>query len=146
MKNLFLLAVFSIAMSGCMSDTTGDVPGVSRQVPVDSDFVDGSLIWSAHLGRYDYRWGIRVLDGYFEVCGVGSHASSYSRSQSNAVMRKASIEFEGRKILEDLSFFADAGYSADLKAHPANCKRTNTVAPDRAWEVFLATPGGRARF
>lgn len=117
-----------------------------RQVPVTPEFSEGEIKWRGgpNLG-YLFRWQVQVHEGFLAICGAGAEGEHNLRSATRKVMRRAYIEFEGRKILEEMTFFNRVKRRSGLDLAMANCWLTDVPAPMGNFEVHLITLGATAR-
>lgn len=116
-----------------------------RQIPVHDGFTRNKLRWQQEGIGYDYLWTVQKRNGMFEVCGLGKFPNLSTRRPSVKVMRRAYVEFEGKVILKDLSFFTEVKRSQQLIHAAATCRQTRTRAPRGHFSVQLITPWGYAR-
>ncbi len=110
---------------------------VTRQIPVDANFSEGTLGWNQTGAKYEYRINIIVVNGVLEFCGVGASNDIYVRRGENMLLRGAKLKMNGRTILQDFSFFARARSINQLNRSNANCRSTG-VAPPRGnveWDI-----------
>lgn len=119
---------------------------ITRQIPVDAGFGDGSLTWPGLPGGYHFKLRIIAADGRLEICGVGVFTDAYSRSQERSVLRAAKFKMNGRTILEDLSYFARVNRRSDLDRGTANCRATSAAIPQAEVSFEIDWPDKRYRF
>ena len=154
-KKICLIVLALVAMSACSSENgiIKSPPEVSRQVPVTGAFVSDSIRWCLNSrpecyesGSYQFLWKAYDVNGKFEICGIGSHKHSNSRSASTSMMQRTSITLNGEIILTDMRFFNDPGFNVPLQGKMANCHNTGIDVPKGRWTVYMDIPRFNSTF
>ena len=142
MRIATLTAIALLALSACVS-----IPTKSRQVVTTLDFSSGSIGWCRHSGilcneddEYKFRWTAIVEDGHIEICGIGRVGNTWMLTPTKKAMSNAWVEYQGKRILTDLSFFRDVGGKTDLIGSAANCQRTETAVSGSNLDVQIKIP------
>lgn len=116
-------------------------------IPVDSDFQDSDITWQGDAAGkgYLFVWDIRVGDDYVYLCGAGKFTDPSTQQITRQVLRKSFVEYNGKKVLKDISFFAKVPFNADLRSAKATCRATTVPANAANGDFTLKTAGGSFR-
>ncbi|MDH3263789.1 MAG: hypothetical protein OEM24_07310 [Paracoccaceae bacterium] len=145
-KKVGVAAVAAAFFVGIGPAAIAEAEEISRQVPVDAEFGEGSVRWNGLPGGYFFKARVIAVDGRLEVCGVGAFTDAYTRSQETAVLRETKLTMNGQPILEDLSFFARVNRRRELDSATANCRRTSASVPRDEATFGIDVPSKRFRF
>ena len=118
---------------------------ISRQIPVDGDFIDSEISWQSLPGGYQFKLNVIAVDGKFEVCGVGTSTNAQTRRFERRLLRGAKFTVNDRPILTDLSFFNRVSRPSQLDTAIANCRATGVAVPRGRVSFGIDWPEGRFR-
>ncbi|MEM9434820.1 MAG: hypothetical protein AAGA12_12930 [Pseudomonadota bacterium] len=111
---------------------------ISRTVPIDDGFANADVSFTGGVaGGYEARWKVIQVNGIIEVCGAGAFTNIQLRDGVKRGLKRGQIYMNGKVILEDLSFFADAKRASKLKATPANCRSTGVKVTPQSTNFSL---------
>lgn len=148
MRLAMFVVIASLALSACVSPQAN-----SRKVVATRDFASGNIAWCSH-GRhlcnddnqYQFRWKAIVVDDLIEICGVGRIGNTWMLTPTNKALRNAWVEYQGNRILTDLSFFHNVGSKIDLIGSTAYCQKTGTTASGSKLDVQIKIPATEHKF
>jgi len=115
-------------------------------VPVDAGFEPGSLTISGYGKGYEFVIDVRGVKGEVFVCGAGIYPDASSAVGVRRMLRGAAITVNGRKVIQDLTFFTKVARGADLFKAQAVCRGTGTPAPKGPAKFGIEWPSGPIRF
>ncbi|SMX34025.1 hypothetical protein [Actibacterium lipolyticum] len=102
---------------------------ISRQIPVDEEFVPMELGGGSIAPWYVFRIKIIEVNGMFEVCGAGRFSNAQVRGQARRFLRHSGMKVNGKKLIQDLTYFSRVKKISQLDTAQANCRATNVKAP-----------------
>ncbi|MDP5217135.1 hypothetical protein Q5Y75_07895 [Ruegeria sp. 2205SS24-7] len=145
MRLVYLSVIALVGLSAC---DVSPPENVSRQVATTSDFEEGEISWcryysdgdSTCFATYNFLWDAIVVDGEIEICGIGYASKTTRKPINRKMMRSARIEYQGRTILRDLSFFYDAETNPDIIGRSSNCRKTRVTARGSLSNLNLIIP------
>ncbi len=114
-------------------------------VPVDEDFTSGDLTWTGQGKSFEFLWTPALIDGRIAICGAGRFVTPHGRSQSQKILRAATVRHNGKVILSDVTFFTIVGGKDDLRSAEATCRLTDAT-PDRTRNEVAINFVGVGRF
>lgn len=104
----------------------------AQTVTVDNTFGGGELRWDSRGGGVKFRYRPVVQDGIVYVCGAFATFGGPTQARlGREVMRQAQLQFQGRRIQRNLSFFnwvSSTGWEDTLIGREAECQSTDMPA------------------
>ena len=100
--------------------------------------------WAHGAGKLFVAWNIYNVGGRIAVCGAVRHSSNAVSRQNSEILRRGWVKHGSRKVIKDLRFFNDNGFTASFVGAQARCKLTSV--PANSGGVQLGFDPGRARF
>ena len=143
MTKLKFAALLSLCIGLATSLSANDV---TRTIAMRTDFVESRLNWGNGQRGFIARWFTKVENGVIEICGAVQYQDGIAYTQSKNVLRRAYIEYEGKKIMRDMRFFRKVKRRPREDWSQVNCASTNIKAPRSAYTVYLGWDAGRAKF
>lgn len=114
-------------------------------IPVDKDFWDDDITWNSMGKAYEFKWVVGENKTGLYVCGVGKFLDASTRSNTIEVLRKATVNVDGKMFMKDLTYFGKIKKGEDLNSAKAVCRQTATKWPKGAEGVSIEF-SGRYRF
>lgn len=111
---------------------------ISRKIDVDAKFTTLAWEWKgAPTGRYFGLWTVRKVNGLLEVCGIGVASSADIQDALEARQKSAKLSYNGKVVLEDISFFNQVGSADKLRQEKAHCQSSGVEAKGNKAEIAL---------
>ena len=134
-------------MTACLSLAAGMALAGDLQIAVDPDFQDGDITWRGDAAGkgYEFVFDFRDAGGVVVLCGAGKFLDVTTKRITQQMMKKSYVEFNGKRVLQDISFFTKVPFNADVKKATATCRATTVKTKDAKGDFTLQLAGGSFR-
>lgn len=121
-KRLAVVAALSLVSTAATAQT----------MAVDNTYGGGEMRWDTRGGGVKFRYRPVVQDGTIYVCGAFATFGGPAQSRlGREVMRQAQLQFQGRRVKSNLSFFnwvSSTGWDDTLVGREVECRSTDMPA------------------
>ena len=119
---------------------------ITRQIPVDGDFQPANIGFRGPVaGGYEGLIALKDNNGILELCGVGATTNAKTASHMRKVLRKGSLEVNGKTVLKNFVYFAKARSARSIRKTRANCRATSFRLNRKIESVSVNMGGGTFR-
>jgi len=120
LAKLHPLAMVSLVALSLQAQASSE--GVTRQIPVNDDFIEGTVRMSGAAGRLDFRINIINANNVLELCGVMA-VSGTTKREFDRFLRDSAFEINDKKVVKDLRYWNRTNRN-QLDVAVANCRST----------------------
>jgi len=133
-KLIFLITVPLVALS---LDAQAASDGITRQIPVTADFIEGSVGSGGTAGGIEYRINLTVANNFIELCGAVAYSNVRLKIQYRNFLRDSAFVINGKKVVKDLRYWNTVNRRA-WKSAKANCRSTGIKANTKIKDIDIA--------
>lgn len=141
MGRYFLSAILSVLLVA----GSANAQNVTRHVQVTDEFAEGQFRWHGIPGGYEYRINLIVVEGVYELCGVGVFTNMMARPAATKKLRGAELVIDGRVVIRNFMYFNKVNRARQLNRALASCRSTGVRASRRNIDVDINWPDGSFR-
>lgn len=116
-----ILGAALIALAGAVSADDKDITG---QIPVDDSFGEYTYRTTGKPPYGHVRYKLAVIDGMIELCGAYAITDGQLHQAVVTFQEARYLVIDGKKRIEDFTYFTRVKRVRDFKTAMANCKST----------------------
>ncbi|WP_126975782.1 hypothetical protein [Frigidibacter oleivorans] len=110
------------------------------RVPVDDDFASFPIQRNITNRSSTVYWNTYAASGRLVICGLIQHHDPSLMMHDRTLLKRASVEVNGKPVIEGLQYFARVGMSQKPEASEAECRVTGVPVPPPDSKVVLMMP------
>lgn len=131
----------------CLAFAVSAADANDFSISVDDRFSEDEITWQGDVSgnAYVFVFDIRAKDGWLYLCGAGKFTDPTLRNATRNILRSSFLEYNGKKVLKDISYFATVPFQNDLKSAKATCRATTVPSNVRNGDFTLQVAGGNFR-